>query len=151
MIYILKSTAKVLKSYVESNYLLVKNSESSKIAFIYTNLFVILQRFYNNQVYEKRPRHYKISERIKSMYIDGYVISVCGEIKDDDFEFTELNESFNDKLHKKHHFSQPLNHIFLLDCVRWPTFFWMSKCHSALGPEEAVPLTPGFFISVDNQ
>lgn len=37
---------------------------------------------------------YKISERIKSMYIDGYVISVCGEIKDDDFEFTELNESF---------------------------------------------------------
>lgn len=63
MIYILKSTAKVLKSYVESNYLLVKNSESSKIAFIYTNLFVILQRFYNNQVYEKRPRHYKISER----------------------------------------------------------------------------------------
>ena len=56
MIYILKSTAKVLKSYVESNYLLVKNSESSKIAFIYTNLFVILQRFYNNQVYTSADR-----------------------------------------------------------------------------------------------
>lgn len=35
----------------------------------------------------------KISERIKSIYIDGYVISVCGENVCDNFEVIKLNES----------------------------------------------------------